>query len=82
MWFKIAGTSIFDYLFILSVIVTIIIIAVNGSGRIRYNDIIDGKSNQAKGKAKPPKDILSMKFGVGYSKHRTKDNSDSSEDED
>lgn len=82
IWFKIAGTSIFDYLFILAIIMTIIIIAVKGSGRIRYNDIIDGKSGKAQGKRmKAPKDILSMKFGVGYKKHRTGDNSDSSEDE-
>ena len=44
LYFHIEGISIFDVILIISVIATLIIIAVNGSGRIRYNDIIEAKS--------------------------------------
>lgn len=43
IFFKIADISFFDYIFIISVIVTCITIAFKGSGRIRYNDIIEEK---------------------------------------
>ena len=43
LFFTIANVSIFDYVFLLSAITTVIIIACNGSGRIRYNDILDEK---------------------------------------
>ena len=43
IFFKIGGISIFDYVFLLAVVITIILIAINGSGRIRYNDLIEEK---------------------------------------
>ena len=64
LWLKIADISIFDFIFLLAIIVTIIIIAINGSGRIRYNDILDEKGKPVKERKKIiPKDILSMRFG-------------------
>ena len=67
MFFSIGGVGFFDYMFIISVLATIITIAFKGSGRIRYNDIIDekGKSQSGQNKVKP-KDILSIRFGAGY----------------
>ena len=49
---------------------TILIISIRGSGRIRYNDILDEKGKQFKSgdKKKQQKDILSIKFGAGYKK--------------
>ena len=41
IFFKVADISIFDFVFLFAVVVTLIIIAINGSGRIRYNDIIE-----------------------------------------
>ena len=76
IFFTIAGISFFDFVFLISVIATLIIIAINGSGRIRYNDIIEEKKNkdaggpQAKSMTKP-KDILSIRFGTGYKKPKT-----------
>ena len=82
MFFKIAGVSVFDYLFLLSVITTIILIAINGSGRIRYNDLIDEKGKPKSVRKKVvPKDILSMRFGASYKKQKDKD-ADESSDED
>lgn len=86
IFFKIAGISVFDYVFLLSVVGTMIIIAINGSGRIRYNDIIEEKNNKAKGgpqakNAKKPKDILSIRFGASYKKPKNRNNSDSSDDD-
>jgi len=82
MFFKIAGVSVFDYLFLLMVITTIILIAVNGSGRIRYNDLIDEKGKPKSVRKKVvPKDILSIRFGASYKKQKDKD-ADESSDED
>ena len=64
LWLRIAGISIFDLIFLLSIVMTIIIIAINGSGRIRYNDILDEKGKPKKDRKNiKPKDILSMRFG-------------------
>ena len=87
IFFDIADISFFDFVFLTSVVATMIIIAINGSGRIRYNDIIEEKKNkdaggpQAKSKNKP-KDILSIRFGTSYKKPKTQGVSDSSDDED
>jgi len=39
---RIGGVSVFDYIIIVSIIGTCISIAIRGSGRIRYNDVIQG----------------------------------------
>ena len=86
LYFHIEGISIFDVILIISVIATLIIIAVNGSGRIRYNDIIDAKSkskNDPQRKRLKPKDILSIRFGASYKKPKSQNaGSDSSGSED
>ena len=46
LFFTVYDVSIFDIILLISVIATLIIIAINGSGRIRYNDIIDEKSKR------------------------------------
>ena len=91
LFLKIAGVSFFDYVFLISVFATLIIIAINGSGRIRYNDIIEDKK-KVKGaanaqqksqiKVRKPKDILSIRFGGGYKKRKSQNASDSSDDDD
>lgn len=82
MYFKIAGVSVFDYLFLLSVVTTIILIASNGSGRIRYNDLIDEKGKPKSARKKVvPKDILSMRFGASYKKQKQDKDESSDEDE-
>ena len=83
LFFQIADTSVFDWLFLVSVITTGIIIAINGSGRIRYHDIIEEKKKGKKNvKRSQVKDILSKRFGDGYKKSRRKEDEDSSDGED
>lgn len=65
---RIGDISIFDYIILASILCTCISIAVRGSGRIRYNDMILDKEQRKKdrlaGKKIPaPKDILSIRFG-------------------
>ena len=76
------GASVFDYLLFLSIIGTVILISLTGSGRIRYNDILDEKDKKVNPKAK---DILSIRFGAGYKKNKVKgvngESEDNSEDE-
>ena len=80
---EIKGYHIFDYIFILFMIITLISIAIRGSGRIRYGDAIhDKEARRADAAAqnnhksdKKPKDILSMKFGD----HTNVENSDEEE---
>ena len=43
MSIKIYGTNLFHWVFFLSVIISLISIAIRGSGRIRYNDAIVDK---------------------------------------
>ena len=43
MSIKIYGTNLFPWVFFLSVIISLISIAIRGSGRIRYNDAIVDK---------------------------------------
>ena len=74
---SIKGVGIFDCIFILCLIASLINIALRGSGRIRYGDaILDKearKKSQANGKSeKRPNDILSMRFGD----HTIAENSD------
>ena len=71
MFFRLAGASVFDYIFMIAVIVTILIISINGSGRIRYNDILDKSGKISVDKKNRPKDILSIKFGASYKKKTT-----------
>jgi len=58
----------------ISVVATLITIAVTGSGRIRYNDILDEKKKNKGGhgaKGHKPKDILSLRFGADYKKPKS-----------
>lgn len=69
-------------MFVLAILTTILIISINGSGRIRYNDIIDEKDKQGKNSKKSkPKDILSIKFGAGYKNKTAAGDNGESEDE-
>ena len=40
---RVNDVGIFDYLFVVSLVISLISIAIRGSGRIRYNDIILNK---------------------------------------
>ena len=79
MHLRIKDTSIFDYMILTSVVLTCVLIAIRGSGRIRYNDAIDDKEKRKAvkdHKAKKPKDILSMRFGEGNTSDEDDDSSD------
>ena len=79
MHLRIKGTSIFDYIILLSVTLTCVNIAIRGSGRIRYNDAIDDEEKRKtvgqNHKALKPKDILSMRFGEGNTSDEDDDSS-------
>jgi hypothetical protein len=72
----VAGNTIFDYMYLFFVVITIIVIIVTGSGRVRYGDVIhsqDVKKKKEKGisvddkddktRYYEPKDILTVRFG-------------------
>ena len=81
MYIKIADASIFDYMLTLSILCSLLMIAIRGSGRIRYNDAILSKEQRIKAeqrgeKIPKPKDILSMRFGEGADNDSDEDSSD------
>ena len=53
---------------------------MTGSGRIRYNDILDPKIAKKLGKKQKPQDILSIRFGEGYKK-KSQNDQESDDDE-
>ena len=48
MHLRIGTQSIFDYILLATVIVACVIIAIRGSGRIRYNDVYHDKEQRKK----------------------------------